>query len=99
MTDASPSRAATGWASRGRRPGRPRSRIVCRHALGSAEPLVIEDARGHPLVRDNLAIRDSTPAYAGSPLTTTSGHALETLCVIDHRPRPGPLTRSKPCTR
>jgi hypothetical protein len=66
----------------------PLSHSFCRHALGSSQPLVIEDARTHPLVRDNLAIRDlQVVAYAGIPLTTPSGHVLGTLCVIDHQPR------------
>jgi hypothetical protein len=66
----------------------PLSHSFCRHALNSPEPLVIEDARTHPLVRDNLAIRDlDVAAYAGVPLITSSGHALGTLCVIDHQPR------------
>jgi hypothetical protein len=66
----------------------PLSHSFCRHALGSPQPLVIEDARAHPLVRDNLAIRDlDVVAYAGVPLITPSGHALGTLCVIDHQPR------------
>ncbi|MDA0168498.1 GAF domain-containing protein [Solirubrobacter taibaiensis] len=66
----------------------PLSHSFCRHALDSAEPLVIEDARVHPLVRENLAIRDlDVIAYVGIPLITTGGHTLGTLCVIDHRPR------------
>src|SRR3954454_11857011 len=36
----------------------PLTHSFCRHTLVSREPLVIEDARAHPLVRDNLAIRD-----------------------------------------
>ena len=66
----------------------PLSHSFCKHALDSAEPLVIEDARVHPLVRENLAIRDlDVIAYVGIPLITTRRHALGTLCVIDHRPR------------
>jgi hypothetical protein len=66
----------------------PLSHSFCRHTLVSREPLVIEDARAHPLVRDNLAIRDlDVVAYAGIPLITAAGHALGTLCVIDHHPR------------
>ena len=66
----------------------PLSHSFCQHALGGHEPLVIEDARTHPLVRDNLAIRDlGVVAYAGVPLITASGVALGTLCVIDHKPR------------
>src|ERR1700754_3072342 len=66
----------------------PLSHSFCRHAIESGEPLVIEDARTHPLVRENLAIRDlDVIAYAGVPLITATGHALGSLCVIDHRPR------------
>jgi GAF domain len=66
----------------------PLSHSFCQHALAAREPLVIEDARKHPLVRGNLAIRDlNAIAYAGIPLITSGGEALGTLCVIDHRPR------------
>jgi len=66
----------------------PLSHSFCRHALDSPVPLVIEDARSHPLVRENPAIADlDVVAYAGIPLVTATGHALGTLCVIDHRPR------------
>jgi GAF domain-containing protein len=42
----------------------------------------------HPLVRENLAIRDlDVIAYLGVPLITAAGHTLGTLCVIDHKPR------------
>ena len=73
------------WASKRETP---LSHSFCQHALAAGEPLVIEDAREHPLVRENLAIRDlRVIAYAGAPLITAAGHALGTLCVIDHEPR------------
>ena len=66
----------------------PLSHSICQHAVDAREPLVIEDARRHPLVRDSLAIRDlNVVAYAGIPLITSTGQAIGTLCVIDHRPR------------
>jgi hypothetical protein len=66
----------------------PLSHSFCRHTLVSREPLVIEDAHTHPLVRDNPAIRDlDVVAYAGVPLITAAGHALGTLCVFDHQQR------------
>jgi hypothetical protein len=50
--------------------------------------LLVDDAREHELLRDNLAIRDmGVIAYAGIPLIMPDGHALGTLCVIDSRPR------------
>src|SRR3954466_11791645 len=39
------------------RRGPPVSPSFCKHAVAWGEPLVIEDARETPLVRDNLAIR------------------------------------------
>jgi GAF domain-containing protein len=66
----------------------PLSHSFCRHTLHTGEPLVIEDAREHPLVRDNLAVRDlDAIAYAGIPLITADDHVLGTLCVLDHHPR------------
>jgi GAF domain-containing protein len=66
----------------------PLTHSFCQHAVASREPLVVDDAREHPLLRDNLAIRDmGVIAYAGFPLIDGDGHALGTLCVIDSRPR------------
>ena len=60
----------------------------CQHAIASGEPLVVTDAREHPLVRGNPAIREfGVVAYAGIPLLTDDGHALGTLCVLDAVPR------------
>src|SRR4051794_10178724 len=73
------------WMSRR---GTPLSHSFCQHAVASAEPLTIEDAREHPLVRDNLAIRDlKVIAYAGFPLKTSDGAVLGTFCAIDSKPR------------
>jgi GAF domain-containing protein len=66
----------------------PLSHSICQHAVDAREPLVIEDARNHPLTCDSLAVRDlGAVAYAGVPLITQAGHALGTLCVIDRKPR------------
>ncbi|HET7458172.1 MAG TPA: GAF domain-containing sensor histidine kinase [Gemmatimonadaceae bacterium] len=66
----------------------PLSHSFCRHAVELRAPLVISDAREHPLVRDNLGIPDlGVIAYAGIPLTTGDGHTLGSFCVIDHEPR------------
>ena len=66
----------------------PLSHSFCQHAIARREPLIVDDSREHELLRDNPAIRDiGVIAYAGIPLIDADGHALGTLCVIDHRPR------------
>jgi hypothetical protein len=73
------------WASRRQSP---LSHSFCQHAVASREPLLVDDAREHELLRDNLAIRDmGVIAYAGIPLIDSDGQALGTLCVIDSQPR------------
>jgi GAF domain-containing protein len=54
----------------------------------SRQPFVVSDARQHPVVRNNLAIRDlNVIAYAGVPLLTPDDHVLGSLCAIDTEPR------------
>ncbi len=73
------------WQTRRRTP---LTHSFCQHVVRSAEPLLISDAREHPLVADNLAIPDlQVVAYAGIPLIDRGGQALGSLCVIDSRPR------------
>jgi GAF domain-containing protein len=73
------------WASRR---GSPLTHSFCQHAVAAREPLVVNDAREHEVLRENLAIRDmGVVAYAGIPLIDSDGHALGTLCVIESQPR------------
>jgi transcriptional regulator with GAF, ATPase, and Fis domain len=73
------------WASQRQTP---LSHSFCQHVVESRRPLVISDARQHPMLRDNPAIRDlGVIAYAGAPLITSGGQVLGTLCAIDHEPR------------
>ena len=66
----------------------PLSHSFCQHTVAAHEPLVIRDARDHPLVRDNLAIRDlNVVAYLGIPLTMHNGETIGSFCVIDSVPR------------
>ncbi len=66
----------------------PLSHSFCQHVVLSREPLVIADAREHPLVRDNLAIPDlGVVAYAGHPLVGADGDVVGSLCAIDTEPR------------
>ncbi|HUE75497.1 MAG TPA: GAF domain-containing protein [Chloroflexota bacterium] len=73
------------WLSRR---GTPLSHSYCQFAVSSGEPLIVEDARAHELLRGNPALVDlGFVAYAGIPLITSGGHALGTFCVIDNQPR------------
>ena len=66
----------------------PLSHSYCKHVVASGEPLIIQDARETPLVRDSLAIRDlNAIAYAGVPLTTADGLTIGSFCVLDDEPR------------
>lgn len=66
----------------------PLSHSFCQHVVRGRQALVIEDAREHPLVRDNPAIRDmSVIAYLGVPIRTSRGHMLGSFCVVDGQPR------------
>jgi GAF domain-containing protein len=73
------------WASQRETP---LSHSFCQHAVAAKRPLIVDDAREHPTLRDNPAIRDlHVIAYVGIPLIGSDGEALGTLCVIDDRPR------------
>lgn len=66
----------------------PLSHSFCQHAVRTGEPIVISDARREPEFADNRAIEDlNVIAYAGIPLTTSTGYVLGSFCVIDHEPR------------
>ena len=66
----------------------PLTHSFCQHVVTSAEPLIVPDAREHPLLRDNRAVLDlGVVAYAGMPLTDETGKVLGSLCAIDIRPR------------
>lgn len=62
---------------------------LCASAILQSTPWVINDASAdprtlaNPLVAGDLGLR----FYAAAPLTTSTGHNLGTLCVIDREPR------------
>jgi len=68
--------------------GTPREWSFCHHVINKREPVVIEDARTHILVKDSpLVTEHNVCCYLGIPLTTRTGHVVGTLCVLGHEPR------------
>ena len=66
----------------------PLSHSFCKHLLGTSKPLVVDDAREHPLLQDNPAVwENNVIAYLGVPLQTSEGQTLGSLCTIDAKPR------------
>jgi hypothetical protein len=66
----------------------PLSYSICQHVVALGEPLVIADARTHPLVCANPAVTQfGVVAYAGIPLATTEGHILGAFCAMGRQPR------------
>jgi two-component system cell cycle sensor histidine kinase/response regulator CckA len=73
------------WATRRTAP---LSFSFCSTVAGTGEPLVVEDARRHPLLRHSQALRElGWIAYAGVPLVAREGHVLGSFCVVDRTPR------------
>jgi sigma-B regulation protein RsbU (phosphoserine phosphatase) len=66
----------------------PLSHSFCKTVVAERSVVTTPDARRDPRFATNLAIRDlGVIAYAGWPLTTSSGEALGAMCAIDTQPR------------
>ena len=75
-----------GWAGEARET--PLTHSFCQHVVTSGANLVVEDARGHPVVCDNLDIPDlGVAAYLGIPVRDRDGFVLGSFCVIDGQTR------------
>jgi CheY-like chemotaxis protein len=56
----------------------------CRHVVTAKEPMVVPDARTHPVFKTNALVLDKVVrGYAGAPLVSSDGHVWGTLCIID----------------
>ena len=63
------------------------SHSFCQWVVSGKEELVVRNAREHPVLRDNLAVRDmGVIAYAGTPLTARAGQVIGSFCAIDSKP-------------
>lgn len=73
------------WASVGHAP---LEYSYCQYAVTSRQPLRIDDATQHPLVRESPAITEmNAVTYVGIPLIMDDDQAVGTLCAVDSRPR------------
>lgn len=66
-----------------------RRHTFCTHAIESAQPTIIPDARLDPRFASNPHVvgEPHIRFYAGAPLETSDGHVVGTICAIDTRPR------------
>lgn len=67
----------------------PRDQSFCAHALHHPGVFTVPDSQADARFADNPLVTSEADVrfYAGAPLLTEDGHALGTLCVIDHVPR------------
>lgn len=66
----------------------PLTHSLCQHVARTGNPLIVNEARTDPLVRDNLAISDlGVEAYLGFPVRAPDGSVIGALCAIDRVPR------------
>jgi DNA-binding NarL/FixJ family response regulator len=74
------------WSSRRETP---LTHSFCKHVVGRARALVVQDARVHPLVCENAAVTElGIIAYLGIPLAMRGGLTFGSYCVVDLEPRP-----------
>ncbi len=66
-----------------------RATSFCAHAIVTGRMLVVPDAERDERFVDNPNVTSDpfVRFYAGTPLMSSDGHALGTLCVIDRKPR------------
>jgi signal transduction histidine kinase len=60
----------------------------CQYAVSSQEPLIVNDASQHPILKESLGFKElDVVAYAGIPLVTSNGVALGAFCIVENKPR------------
>ena len=66
----------------------PRERSMCRYVVETEAPLVVGDLLADGRFRDqHFCVNHGARFYAGFPLTTSDGHTIGSLCLLDTRPR------------
>ena len=66
----------------------PRNASICHHTLRGDGVMVVEDARLHPALNNNLLLQKAGFVfYAGHPICFEAGEKAGAICVIDEKPR------------
>ena len=65
----------------------PLARTLCQLAVNAGRPLVIDDARDHPLVSENPLLWLGEMAYVGVPVRDGAGEVVGCLSAMDAHPR------------
>ncbi|WP_412554115.1 ATP-binding protein [Shimia sp. MIT1388] len=66
----------------------PLSHSFCQHVRASDQPLVVANAREHPVLKHNGAVDAlNIIAYLGMPISLPDGTCIGALCAIDDTPR------------
>ena len=66
----------------------PLSHSFCQWVVAGKEPLVVQDAREHAVLANNLAVKNiGVIAYAGQPITAGNKQVIGSMCAIDGHPR------------
>ena len=66
----------------------PRERSMCQYVVGTEEPLLVRDFLATEEFKEqHFYVNYDIRFYAGVPLTTSGGHTIGDLCLLDTRPR------------
>jgi phosphoserine phosphatase RsbU/P len=67
----------------------PRAMTFCQYTINRDEPLIINDARVHPIGRNHPFVvgEPFVRFYAGVPLAGPNGRKIGTFCLVDTTPR------------
>ncbi len=68
----------------------PRERSMCQYVVGTEKPLIVPDFVATEEFKDQyFCVNYGIRFYAGTPLVTSNGRVIGTLCLLDTRPRGG----------
>lgn len=66
----------------------PRERSMCQYVVETRKPLVVEDFLATEKFKDQyFRVNYGIRFYAGTPLVTSDGHAIGTLCLLGTQPK------------